>query len=86
MRVLLYTTLGCHLCDDALALLHKFDIQHGKILEIQEIEISESDSLVETYGVRIPVIQKQSSEKELGWPFTLDDLIAYLENDGPPGF
>ena len=93
MKVLLYTTLGCHLCEDALDLLKRYRAEQVnnlttektgfKEFEIEEIEISESDSLVESYGLRIPVIRKLHTSEELGWPFTLDDLTCYLSPSQP---
>jgi hypothetical protein len=44
-------------------------------LELEEVDISLSDALIEKYGVRIPVIRFSDSEAELGWPFTEDDFL-----------
>jgi hypothetical protein len=38
-------------------------------LELAEIEISDSEQLIEKYGIRIPVVKVVSSGEELGWPF-----------------
>ena len=78
IKVKLYTTLGCHLCEDALTLLHLYSSQ-SRTLEIELVEISDSDSLIERYGVRIPVIQKVPGQTELGWPFNLLELTQYIE-------
>lgn len=88
VKVLLYTTLGCHLCEDAMDLLKQYRTQQvtepmaenagTEEIEIEEIEISESESLVESYGLRIPVISKLHTSEELDWPFTLNDLTRYL--------
>ncbi len=75
MKVNLYTTLGCHLCEQAHGLLVTLE-QQGVILEIHSIEIADSDTLMEKYGIRIPVVEVDS--RELGWPFTLDELRAFL--------
>ncbi|MBT3564034.1 MAG: glutaredoxin family protein [Gammaproteobacteria bacterium] len=69
MLVHLYTTLGCHLCEDALVLLIEYQQTHQGALELAEIEISDSEQLIEKYGIRIPVVQVVSSGAELGWPF-----------------
>lgn len=81
----LYTTQGCHLCENAAVLL---DQQSGFIqellrdktesLRVQQIEISESDDLLEAYGVRIPVLRFEGSDSELGWPFSADELRHFL--------
>ena len=76
-RLNLYTTLGCHLCEDALALLHRARSE-GFEFQIVEVEISESDSLMERYGIRIPVIRFDNEERELGWPFQFDELVTFV--------
>ena len=79
MKVNLYTTLGCHLCEQAHALLVELQ-QEGMAIEIDSIEIADSDELMEKYGIRIPVVTLASGEdaKEIGWPFTLDELRTFL--------
>ncbi len=79
MLVHLYTTLGCHLCEDALALLNQYQQSHQGILQLAEVEISDSEQLIEQYGIRIPVVKVMSSGAELGWPFdqlTLTDFFS----------
>ena len=78
----LYGSEGCHLCEQALALcllvisgeqLNQIDIVD------QETVPHESKTLVELYGVHIPVIEKLNPEnstvnQKLFWPFTLEQL------------
>ncbi|MTD42898.1 glutaredoxin family protein [Conexibacter sp. W3-3-2] len=45
---------GCHLCDDALALLRPLAAEHGEPLEVVDIEAD--DDLHRRYLERIPVI------------------------------
>ncbi len=78
-RLNLYTTLGCHLCEDALALLHRARSE-GFEFQIIEVEISDSDTLMERYGIRIPVIRFDDEERELGWPFQFEDLVTFITN------
>ena len=76
--LLLYTTEGCHLCEQAecqLELLHKQGVASWK-----KVEISESYDLIEQYGVRIPVI-RDGQHRELGWPFGLEQLRQWV-NEG----
>ncbi|MGB0360525.1 MAG: glutaredoxin family protein, partial [Endozoicomonas sp.] len=49
--LLLYTTSGCHLCEEAVSVLNSLDF------EWFPVEISTHDSLIERYGLRIPVIR-----------------------------
>jgi len=79
MKVNLYTTLGCHLCEQAHGLLLNLQ-QEGQQIEIDSIEIADSDELMERYGIRIPVVEVSdgAGSRELGWPFTLDELRTFL--------
>lgn len=72
----LYTTLGCHLCEQCKVIL--WPALERANLQLKEVEIADDDLLVERYGVRIPVIQLQGESEDLGWPFTESDLQQYL--------
>ena len=81
INVQLYTTLGCHLCEQALALLNAL---HAELdLVIESVEIAESDELVARYGIRIPVVTRTGSLEELGWPFNESALKAFLTKASP---
>ncbi len=74
-----YTTSGCHLCDDAEALLKVLG-QHPQLaneFQYQSVEISDSDQLIELYGTRIPVLATHT-DRELGWPFSQEELGQWL--------
>ncbi len=76
MRALnLYTTLGCHLCDRAASMVID---RHDENLELTLVEISESETLIERYGIRIPVLKFQEGMVELAWPFTEEELSTFL--------
>ncbi|OOV86670.1 glutaredoxin family protein [Oceanospirillum linum] len=72
----LYTTLGCHLCEQAQAIVHPLVAEKGMVLEL--VEISEQEALVAQYGIRIPVIRLADQEEELGWPFDAEAASRYL--------
>ena len=78
VKIELYTTLGCHLCEDALALLTRAQ-QAGNGFEICEVEIADSECLMKRYGVRIPVIRDDEAN-ELGWPFDYDELQSFIHH------
>ncbi|MEY4590251.1 MAG: hypothetical protein RL497_2327 [Pseudomonadota bacterium] len=65
-RFYLYSTLGCHLCEEAEAVLLPL-LAHGGS-EIEIIDIAE-ENLIERYGTRIPVLLNPSTGAELDWPF-----------------
>lgn len=75
MKTTLYTTLGCHLCEQALSQLYELQ-REGLPVDIYEAEIADSEVLLETYGLRIPVVA--AGAEEIGWPFTLPELRAFL--------
>ena len=76
----LFTTAGCHLCEQAEAMvlyLIENEDTIGSRFKLQEVEIASNDALLEQYGVRIPVLAVNS--RELGWPFDLDELTRWLD-------
>ncbi len=72
----LYTTLGCHLCDDAKALAWPVLEHYG--YRLREVEIADHPQLMESYAVRIPVVAKTELSTGLGWPFSQQQLADYL--------
>ncbi|MFC0060873.1 glutaredoxin family protein [Vibrio inusitatus] len=74
MSVTLYSTEGCHLCEQAYKLLLTVGVQP------QVVDIAFNDELFSRYGVTIPVVGNANSE--LNWPFNLQQLQQWLENNG----
>ena len=70
----LYGTVGCHLCDAALAELAPLmtDVQ------VNQVDIVDSNELMERYQLRIPVLQRVDSGAELDWPFDATSLQQFL--------
>ncbi|OLQ87764.1 thiol-disulfide isomerase [Vibrio panuliri] len=60
----------------ALALATQLDIS----LPIEVVDIAFDDELFSRYGVTIPVLSY--GESELNWPFELEQLQIWLENNG----
>lgn len=48
-------------------------------IELEKVNIRDSVALYHLYGARIPVLKNELNDSELGWPFTLDDLIEFLK-------
>ena len=69
-QLILLTTLGCHLCDQAKVVL--WQAQAVLAFEYSEQDIALSDGLIATYGVRIPVVRSELFGTELDWPFTAE--------------
>ncbi|MCX4029193.1 glutaredoxin family protein [Endozoicomonas sp. SM1973] len=74
--VILYTTTGCHLCDQALALLQPVAERYHFTITAQEIAFD--PDLFDRYGIRIPVIALANQQAELGWPFTAEELDQFI--------
>jgi len=73
----LYGSEGCHLCEQALVLcllvLREEQFEQVDIVD-QERVSHESKTLVELYGVHIPVLERLSDNSKLFWPFTVEQL------------
>ncbi|MDV5168844.1 glutaredoxin family protein [Photobacterium rosenbergii] len=83
MLITLYSTEGCHLCEQAYSLL----VQAGVEERVQVVDIAFDDALFSRYGVTIPVLailnpDSDSNSPELGWPFDADELAQWLNNNG----
>lgn len=74
--LILYTTLGCHLCEQAKDQLWPALTHCG--WRLQEVDIADSASLMDRYGTRIPVVAREDSGTELGWPFGTDAVFELL--------
>lgn len=82
--LILFTTAGCHLCDDAEAILNYCRSYYPEV-RWRTVEIADDAALVERYGVRIPVISFEQTRAELGWPFDPGQVMAFIKsqtNDG----
>lgn len=82
LKIKLFTTSGCHLCDQAEEMLNYLNSDVSDCgIEIHPIEISDEDDLVERYGIRIPVLAVDvKSIPELGWPFDYFELKSWFES------
>src|SRR5881394_3299122 len=54
IRVEVYSRPGCHLCDDAKAVIHRFRGRYA--MELSVIDIDRDPELVAAYGEEIPVV------------------------------
>lgn len=77
LSLTLYSTSGCHLCEVAEALIVPLLATHPCVVEV--IDIAEADALIERYGTRIPVLQRTDTGDELGWPFSAEDFLAFID-------
>ncbi|HMW70215.1 MAG TPA: glutaredoxin family protein [Cellvibrionaceae bacterium] len=76
----MYSTLGCHLCEEAEAVLLPLLVEAqaaGVTIEVEVIDIAE-EGLIDAYGVRIPVLGCAQTERELDWPFDVGQVRELL--------
>ena len=80
MKLILYGTDGCHLCEEAEQLLNRVLATATPTLsfEVEHADIALADELMTLYGVRIPLLKKEESGEELGWPFDEASLSHFL--------
>jgi hypothetical protein len=72
----LYGTSACHLCELAAdMIMAQAATLQG--VDVEAVDISESEILFERYGLRIPVLQHPDN-RELNWPFSPLQLQAFL--------
>lgn len=83
MQLLFYTTDHCHLCELAEALLMQTPVDPP--IPVDVVDIAHSDDLVDRYGTRIPVLRRDDTGQELDWPFTQEELLAFLERKQADG-
>ena len=71
-------TEGCHLCEEAQLILHDVVRQTGVAVQLVDIaEQSNSEVLIERYGLRIPVLRSQ--QRELDWPFGVEQVLQWVQ-------
>lgn len=70
--LIFYTSVGCHLCEQAEVLLT--ELVDCLEFEVEVVDIGTDAALVSLYGIRIPVVKNKDSGAEIGWPFTCEDL------------
>lgn len=71
---ILYSSEGCHLCEQALAMC----LPYLSPEQITIVDIVDDESLVERYGVSIPVLKRNVDNEELYWPFTTEQIIEFI--------
>ena len=76
MTLTLYSTQGCHLCEQAEALLN-MAVTEGVSIRWDVVDIADDDELMSRYGVRIPVLSHTDSPVDLGWPFDLNEILKF---------
>lgn len=71
----LFGTLGCHLCEQAEAMLMPW-VEQGLLVEL--VDIAEHLEWLDDYQLRIPVLRRADTGAELDWPFEEVQLASFL--------
>jgi glutaredoxin len=72
MTLRFYHRDGCHLCEEALELLHAAGLGQALIL----VDIDADAELGVDYGLRIPVLERADGQS-LDWPFDAEQAHAF---------
>ncbi len=73
MPLILFQRDDCHLCDLALEVLAR-----ARAPEFESVFIDGDQALEARYGERVPVLRDDGGARELGWPFGVDEIEAFL--------
>ena len=76
LHLLLLGTAGCHLCEDAEALIAALP---ADAVTVELIDIADALHWQERYAIRIPVLYHPETTSELCWPFDQTDLNQFIE-------
>ena len=71
-ELILYSTWGCHLCEEAEKLLKQIDVAYTVT------DIVDDERAFARYRTSIPVLSL--GEKDLCWPFDMAQLTTWLKD------
>lgn len=77
IRLTLFHTSHCHLCEQAESLL--VSGLDPASADVWAVDIADHDDLLERYGVRIPVLRRESDGAELDWPFDAKAVARFVD-------
>jgi hypothetical protein len=69
--LILYARADCHLCDQVITMLDRAG------LHWRPVDIDDDPELLERYGLRIPVLRRPDSGRELFYPFCEQRLLRF---------
>jgi len=75
-ELILYTTLGCTLCEKAKLEIWPLLKQYG--LQLREVDIVDNDDLFERFRLTIPVVGLGNPGDVRAWPFSRAQLDKWL--------
>jgi hypothetical protein len=72
----LYGTLGCHLCEQAEAIVARLQVDFP--IELHRVDIADNEAWVLAMGERIPVLENTTTGAQLDWPFSPEVITDWL--------
>ncbi|MGH1484952.1 MAG: glutaredoxin family protein [Cellvibrionaceae bacterium] len=78
-ELILYSTLGCHLCELALDEISPCVINRDIV--IKEVDIADDPLLLKEYGTSIPVAYASHTKKSLYWPFDHSAVKQFIDEN-----
>ena len=77
-KVILYSKLNCHLCQDAYMMLMEITLDIPLEIDLVDITHAHNSDIHNKYFDRIPVLARPHGTAELDWPFTPADVKAFI--------
>ena len=81
-RALLLGTSGCHLCELAEQIIND-NLNSNQLWLIDIIDIAEQEQWQAQFALLIPVLYHPESQKQLGWPFNLQQVNLFFNELSP---
>lgn len=82
MRLILFGTSGCHLCEQAEGIINECLADGLKKVIVDTVDIAEDGRYYDLYAIRIPVLYHPATKQELAWPFdqaSVDEFILLTD-------
>jgi len=75
-EIVLYTRPDCHLCELAEQMLEMAGVVWHRV------DIESDLDLLRKFGLRVPVLYRPDSGRELFWPFNAESVLEFAEHAG----
>jgi glutaredoxin len=79
LKLVLYSTEHCALCERAIDLL--FSMPELRSVTLDVVDVADDDTLAERYGARLPVLAGGGTE--LDWPFDRTAVLRLVASASP---
>jgi hypothetical protein len=79
MKLILFGTSACHLCEQAEEIVAIVLIKFPQY-KLKLIDIAENIQWQDAYAIKIPVLYHANTQSELCWPFDEHNVITFINN------